>query len=61
MRHDLHGPWEIVFVDDGSTDGTDRLLNDAAAAGWIRVLRHEWNRGLGAALRTGCATATARS
>ncbi len=44
---------EVIFVDDGSTDGTA----DAAAAvlgeGPHQVVRHERNRGIGAALKTG--------
>lgn len=42
--------YEILVVDDGSTDNTGRF---AAAAG-ARVIRHEWNKGYGASLRTGC-------
>jgi dolichol-phosphate mannosyltransferase len=52
------GPFEIVFVDDGSTDDTyDRLC--AAFANWgdVLIVRHGRNRGLGAALRTGFAHA----
>ena len=59
MRKGPGGPWEILFVDDGSTDDTFRLLSDASAAGWLRVVRHPRNRGLGAALRTGFAEARA--
>lgn len=46
---------EIVVVDDGSTDGTWELLR---AIPGIVALRHELNRGKGAALRTGFARAT---
>lgn len=40
---------DVLVVDDGSTDGTGREARKAGAA----VLRHETNRGKGAALRTG--------
>lgn len=54
---------EVIFVDDGSTDATWEVLNaafggQAQADGVIvRFERHEKNRGLGAALRTGFAAA----
>jgi dolichol-phosphate mannosyltransferase len=40
---------EVLVVDDGSTDGTDRLLS---ARSDIRVASHGKNQGYGAALRT---------
>jgi dolichol-phosphate mannosyltransferase len=48
------GPVELILVDDGSSDGSGELLT-AAFGGWpsARVVRHERNRGLGQALRTG--------
>ena len=45
---------EIVVVDDGSTDDTAR---EAAAAG-ARVIRHPYNKGNGAAVKTGIRHAT---
>ena len=47
---------EIVFVDDGSTDGTAAGLAALAATDErIAVVTHPENRGVGAAMRTGAA------
>jgi len=40
---------EIIVVDDGSSDETGRLAADAGA----RVVRHPYNKGNGAAVKTG--------
>lgn len=47
--------YELILVDDGSTDATRQL---AAAYPSVRYLRHERNRGLSAARNTGIAAAT---
>ena len=44
---------EIVFVDDGSTDATSAEAAKALSGARHRLLRHETNRGIGAALKTG--------
>jgi dolichol-phosphate mannosyltransferase len=41
--------YDLLAVDDGSRDGTDAVLRDAG----VPLIRHERNRGLGAALKTG--------
>jgi glycosyltransferase involved in cell wall biosynthesis len=43
---------QVVVVDDGSTDGTDKVLT-AVEDSTVRVVTHEVNRGKGAAIRTG--------
>ena len=50
-------PWalEIIVVDDGSVDATPAL---AALRDGVIVIRHEANRGKGAAVRTGIARST---
>ena len=50
--------FEVVVVDDGSSDGTEKILATIADPR-VRVVRHPVNRGKGAALRTGFAHARA--
>jgi glycosyltransferase involved in cell wall biosynthesis len=48
---------EVVLVDDASSDGTADLVGRFEQDPRIRVIRHDVNRGKGAALRTGFAEA----
>lgn len=53
---------ELIFVDDGSSDGTgERLLAAASRYPNIRVISHEHNQGANAALLTGLCAATGDS
>jgi dolichol-phosphate mannosyltransferase len=51
-------PFEVVLIDDGSTDATPSLLNEAMTTRpWLRVLRMRRNVGQSAAFEAGFAAA----
>ncbi|WP_236690033.1 glycosyltransferase family 2 protein [Thermanaerothrix daxensis] len=45
--------YEVIIVDDGSTDGTREILKELENLPPIRVILHQANAGKGAAVRTG--------
>lgn len=54
-------PFEVIYVDDGSSDGTAAALAGLAATRpWLRVVRHAQSCGQSAAVRSGVRVATAQ-
>ena len=47
--------FEVILVDDGSTDGTAKILSNRKN---INLVKHDFNKGYGAALKTGIKNAT---
>jgi glycosyltransferase involved in cell wall biosynthesis len=54
---ELPTEFELIVVDDGSTDGTADILHQANWDSRVRLLEHPENRGKGAAVRTALAEA----
>ncbi|MFO7903850.1 MAG: glycosyltransferase family 2 protein [Pirellulaceae bacterium] len=62
IRRDLVavGPYELIVVNDGSTDDSPKLLESLSQSDpELRVLHHSHNQGYGASLKTGLRHATA--
>lgn len=57
----LGRPYEVIVVNDGSSDGTSRVASQASFRLPVTVVEHEQNSGLAAALRTGLEAAAGKS
>jgi dolichol-phosphate hexosyltransferase len=53
LSTDLPTDFELIIVDDGSTDGTRQILRNGDWGERVRLIEHEHNRGKGAAIQTG--------
>jgi glycosyltransferase involved in cell wall biosynthesis len=52
--------WQVIFVDDGSKDGSAQILSSIEGNPFTKVFHHKLNKGYGGALKTGIAAATTR-
>ncbi len=53
LATELPSDFELIIVDDGSTDGTREILRSAEWGDRVRLYEHDVNKGKGAAIRTG--------
>jgi glycosyltransferase involved in cell wall biosynthesis len=51
--HSSSYPWEIILVDDGSDESSRLIWERAAVDMGIRLIHHDFNRGYGAAIKSG--------
>ncbi|MFA4833287.1 MAG: glycosyltransferase family 2 protein [Patescibacteria group bacterium] len=57
--HEIDSPYEILAIDDGSTDGTYNILNGLKLEE-LKIFCNPYNKGYGSALKLGAAKANGR-
>ena len=50
--------WPVIFVDDGSRDGSGKYLDSISNSSTVFVFHHKVNRGYGGAIKTGILNTT---
>jgi len=58
IEYCLPRQWQVIFVDDGSQDGSGKYLDSLVNLPTVRVLHHKVNRGYGGALKSGILNVT---
>ncbi len=58
IEYSLAHGWYVIFVDDGSRDGSGKYLDSISNSPAVRVFYHKVNRGYGGALKTGILNST---
>jgi glycosyltransferase involved in cell wall biosynthesis len=54
VLNDIASEWELIIVNDGSTDGTSLILKKLSSSdGRIKIITHQSNEGYGASLKSG--------
>ena len=53
MKHDFYGQFEIILAEDGSDDGSEKMVKKLSKLKWVRMTSTAKRRGRGGALKDG--------